>query len=182
MHTPLRLRRVAALAIFALALSGCATMNVSSYVERGVDFTRYHTYQWVPVDSVPTGDPRLDNNPFFHERVEAEVEKQLAARGFEKTTSGTPDLKVHFHANMTQRIDVNAIDPQYGYCRVGDCRPNVYDAGTLLLDFVDTRTNDIVWRGWAEGSMEGVIDNQEWMEEKIGDAVARILEKLPPAL
>ena len=33
-------------------------------------------------------------------------------------------------------------------------QPYVYEAGTLLLDFVDTRTNRVVWRGWAEGSVE----------------------------
>ena len=55
----------------------------------------------------------------------------------------------------------------------------MYDAGTLLLDFVDARTNMMVWHGWAEGSMDRVIDNQEWMDQRIDDAVTRILQKFP---
>jgi hypothetical protein len=165
-----------------LALTSCATMNVSSYVARGVDFTGYRTYAWGPADTVSTGDPRLDNNPFFHERVYAAVEEKLATRRFEKTTSGTPDLLVHFHPSMTQRIEAGALDREYEYCSVGDCRPYVYESGTLVLDFVDPRTNKVIWRGWAERSMDGVVDNQEWMEESIDEAVARILDKLPPGL
>jgi uncharacterized protein DUF4136 len=58
----------------------------------------------------------------------------------------------------------------------------VYDAGTLFVDLVDTRTNRLVWRGWAEGSVDGVIDNQEWMEQRIDHVVTRILQRLPRGL
>jgi hypothetical protein len=104
------------------------------------------------------------------------------ARGFEKATSGTPDLLLHYHASVTQRIDVNAIDRQYGYCNSDDCQPYVYEAGTLTIDVVDARANRLVWRGWAEGTVDGVIDNQGWLEQRIDDAVARILARLPRQL
>ena len=98
-----QLLRLAAVAIAALAVTGCATMNLSSHAERGLDFSQYRT-----------------------------------------------------------------------------C--DVYDAGTLVLDFVDTRTSKVVWRGWVQSSVAGVIDNQKWMEEKIDEAVTRILERLPRRL
>ena len=62
------------------------------------------------------------------------------------------------------------------------CRPYVYDADTLLIDFVDTRTDKVVWRGWTEGSVDGAIDNQRLMEQKVDKAVTRILEQLPRRL
>lgn len=179
-----RLAGCAAAATAALALAGCAaTLKVSSYVERGINFAQYHTYSWdSAADQLVTGDPRLDSNPFFHERVQADVEKQLATRGIEKTASGTPDLLIHYHASIKERLDVTGADQQSGYCRGDDCEAYVYEAGTLLLDLVDTRTNKVVWRGWAEGSVDGMIDNQKWMEAKIDDAVARILAGLPRRL
>lgn len=183
MYSPItRLGRFTALALSALALTGCASMNVSSYVERGIDLRQYHTYNWGQADAQSTGDPRLDNNRFFEERVRAAVEKELASRGFEKTTSGAPDLLVHYHASIRQKIDVRDLDREYAYCDDDDCRPYVYDAGTLFVDVVDPRTNTLVWRGWAEGSVDGVIDNQEWMEARIDDAVTRILQRLPRGL
>lgn len=172
--------RRAVVALSVLTLTGCASMNVNGSVERGIDFTRYQTYNWAPANTLATGDPRLDNNRFFHERVQVAVERQLAIRGFGKAASGTPDLLLHYHASVGQRFDANGADQPYGYC--DECRPFVYEAGTILLDFVDTRTNRLAWRGWAEGSMDGVIDNQQWMEEKVDEAVRRIIERLPRRL
>ena len=171
---------VTALALSALALAGCATMNVSSYVERGVDLRQYQTYNWGPPHTSSTGDPRLDNNRFFDERVRAQVEKELAVRGFEKTTSGMPDLLVHYHASVTQAIDLRKLDRQY--CEQEDCWPNVYDAGTLSVDLIDPRTDKVVWRGWAAGSIDRVVDDQEWLEAHIDQTIARILARLPRRL
>ena len=98
---------------------------------------------------------------------------------FEKRESGAADVLIHMHARIDQRIESDAIDREYARCDVSDCRPFVYEAGTLLLDFIDTRTNQLAWRGWAEGGFDGAIDNQDWMEARIDDAVAKILARLP---
>ena len=177
-----RLTRIVSLAtaaLLALAFSSCAPVRINSYLERGVDFQQYRTYAWGPADGLSTGDPRLDNNRFFRERVEKAVNQQLASRGFEKRESGAADVLIHMHARIDQRIESDAIDREYARCDVSDCRPFVYDAGTLLLDFIDTRTNQLAWRGWAEGSFDGAIDDQDWMEARIDDAVAKILARLP---
>lgn len=171
--------RALAIAIVAVALAGCATMQVSSYVERGATFPHYQTYMWGPADQLATGDPRLDNNPFFNERIQADVEKQLAGRGFMKVNVAPADLTVHYHASFHDRIDVNGVDREYGYCDAEDCRPYVSEAGTLTIDLVDARTKRLAWRGWAEGTMDGVIDDQAQMERKIHDAVTHIVEGIP---
>ena len=75
MYSPSRPLRFVALAVASLALTGCASRNVGSFLERGSDFARYRTYRWAPVGSLETGDPRLDNNPFFHARIRADVER-----------------------------------------------------------------------------------------------------------
>jgi len=105
----------------------------------------------------------------------------LGTRGFEKITAGTPDLVLHYYASVRQQLDVSAVDQNYGHC--ADCRSaSLYDAGTIMLDFVDTRTNTLVWRGWVEGSLEGAIDNQDWLEERIDAAIARIVATIPRRL
>ena len=179
----LRSGRLAVVALSALALAGCATMNVSSHVERGVDFAQYRTYDWGPADALPTGDPRLDNNPFFKDHLEGAVEKQLAIRKFERferLASGTPDLLIHYHANISQRFEVNGVDRSRGYC-YEDCEPKVYEyeQGTIVVDVVDARTNRVIWRGWAQQDMAGVIDNQDRMERQITQAVTRMMERFP---
>jgi hypothetical protein len=174
-----RLAVVAAPSMLALVFAGCATLRVNSYLERGADFSRYRSYAWAERGAFATGDPRLDNNRFFTQRIEEAVDIQLAARGFEKTSAGSADVLVHIHARMDQRLDTAEVDLIDGRCIERDCRPDVYDTGTLMLDFIDGRTNHLVWRGWAERSSDGVVDDQKWMEATIDKTVAGILARLP---
>ena len=160
-------------------------MTVSSHVRSGIDFARYRTYDWGPADALPTGDPRLDKNLFFQDHMFGAVEKQLAARGFEMAATGTPDLLIHYHASINQRIDIDRADRDHGYCYEDDCQPSgviAYEAGTLVLDFVETRTNRVIWRGWAQDSLEGVLENPDRMARQINEAVTRMLKSLPPRL
>jgi len=175
----------AAVTIAALAVTSCATtMTVSSHIDRGLDFSQYHTFDWGPADALPTGDPRLDKNPFFKDHVQGAVEKQLAARGLELATPGTADLLIHYHANITQRVDANRLDRSYGRCAKGDCPADTidYEAGTLVLDFMDARTNRLIWRGWAQNSVEDMLDDPDRMAKTIDEAVTRMLLRLPSAL
>ncbi|MEY4095024.1 MAG: hypothetical protein RLZZ53_2223 [Acidobacteriota bacterium] len=164
----------------ALSLSGCATMVVSSHIERGADFTSYATYNWGPPDNLPVGDPRLDNNPFFNDYLQGTIEKQLAAKGYRQAGSGAPDLLIHYHASVSQRLDVYTVDNRYGYC-YGNCEPQVadFDQGTLVVDVVDAKTNKVVWRGWSQDTMNGVIDNQERLEKQVEKGVTKMMQLLP---
>jgi len=179
------------LGILALAVCACASLSVNSFTEKGTDFGRYRTYTFGPADTAPTGDPRLDNNRFFNERVQAAIDRILPLRGFQKAKGARADAVVHYHANVNQRVELN--DSGRSECAavaaVGNgktlplnCQPYVYDAGTLLIDLVDARTRKLLWRGWANGRMDGVLANQEWMEQRIDESVTRILEKLPRRL
>ena len=62
------LARLIVVGVSALALAACATTNVRSFVERGIDVGQYRTYSCGPAAEQATGDPRLDNNQFFQER------------------------------------------------------------------------------------------------------------------
>ena len=171
------LARLIVVGVSTIALAACATTNVRSFVERGIDVGQYRTYSFAPAAEQATGDPRLDNNQFFQERIEAAVERHLNTRGFEKTTAEASDLSIHYYASVAQLVNPNGVDRPYATC--DDCEPYVYDAGTIVIDLVDARTHRLVWRGWAEGSIDGVVDDQTWMEKRVDDTVARIMERLP---
>jgi hypothetical protein len=160
-------------------------MTVSSHVEHGLDLSRYRTFDWGPADALPTGDPRLEKNPYFKDHVQGAVEKGLLARGFHLTAvDATADLLVHYHANISKRINVNHVDGASGYCSQAVCPPEVveYEAGTLVLDIVDARRNRLIWRGWAQNSVEDMLNDPERMAKTIDAAVARMLLRLPPRL
>ncbi|HWI17667.1 MAG TPA: DUF4136 domain-containing protein [Vicinamibacterales bacterium] len=166
--------------VAAMTLAGCATMMVSSHVERGVNFAGFVTYEWGPPDNLPVGDPRLDNNPFFNDYLQGAIEKKLAARGYERADKGNGDLLVHYHATVNQRLDVYSVDARYGYC-YGNCEPQIsdYEQGTLVIDLVDAKTKKVVWRGWSQDTMNGVIDNQERLEKQVEEGVTKMMTLLP---
>lgn len=177
------LRRLAPMVAVFLTAAGCATMSVSSHMEPGLTTSGYRTFAWGTPDPLPTGDPRLDQNPFFKDHIEGEVEKQLATRGF-TLTDQNPDLRIHYHAVITPRLDVNRIDHEYGYCYDPECTARVleYEQGTLVLDIVDSRTNRVIWRGWAQHTIEAALKDQDRMAKDITEAVQRMLARFPRPL
>jgi hypothetical protein len=179
MYPVFRAVSLTAVALSLLALTGCASMKVTTYTAPGVDLAQYVTFEWGAPDEGTTGDPRLDNNPFFEERIQSDVERQLTRRGYVKATAEQADLTVRYRTRIWQELGVDPVDPITGYCTDDDCEAFAYDAGTLAFDLVDTQTGRVVWSGWAEGSLESVVNNQEWMEDKIDDVVARIFDKCP---
>ena len=178
------MRRLGAVVVPVLLLAGCATMQVGSYAGRNADFRPYLTWDWAPADALPTGDARLDNNTFFKDHLEGAVERHLQMRGYPRAAGTAPDLLVHYHATISQRLEVVEGSGRANSCAGDTCAPQVvtWEAGTLVLDFVDARTTRLVWRGWAEDSMEGVLDDQDRMERQIEQAVTRILALFPPRL
>lgn len=159
-------------------LGGCATMTVGSHIERQINFSEYVTYDWGARDSLPVGDPRLDNNPFFRDYLEGAIEKRLAGRGYHRVASGPPDVLVHYHASVNQKVDVYEGDRSLGYSQP-DSRVVEFEQGTLVIDLVDARTNKVVWRGWSQDTMTGVIDNQWRLEKQVEEGVAKMMMRLP---
>jgi hypothetical protein len=176
-----QLHRLMVVAAVAAGLTGCSTVLVSSHVERGLDFTRYRTFDWGPADSLPTGDPRLDRDPFFIDHLQGAIEKQMAARGYARVESGQPDLLIHYHASTQRRLSLNESDRDRGYCQSDSCRAGIseYETGTLIVDIIDTRTNQLVWRGWAQDSLEGVLGNRDRLAGTAQKGVEGMFARLP---
>jgi hypothetical protein len=173
------LLRLIAVAIPVLGLSACATMNVSSQVQRGLNFSQYHSFDWGEPDALPPGDPRLAT-PFFRDHLEGAVERALAAKGYERARSAdAADLLIHYHASIDERIDVSRTDSQRGYGYPSDVNVYTFEAGTIVIDVVDARTSRVIWRGWAQHSLEGVLDNTDRMAKLIDEAVSRMMARFP---
>lgn len=162
--------------------AACAPMRVSSHVDRERDFTQYRTFDWGAADALPDSDPRLERDAFFQDHIQGAIERRMALKGLKRAEpAAQPDVRVHFHAVVDRRMDVNLLDYQSGYCSRSDCQEAVreYEQGTLVVDVIDVRTNRLVWRGWAQDSVEGVLDNQDRLARKIDDAVRLMFERFP---
>jgi hypothetical protein len=181
-----RLPIVILTAAMVVPTAGCLTLiPVSSHVERGVDFARYRTYDWGPADALPVSDPRLRDNPFFVDDVYGAIDTELNNRGLVRATSERADLLVHYHAAVSERLEIQEFardrSGQRRDCLGDECRRSVvrYEAGTLVIDIVDSSTRQLVWRGWAEHRLEDMLDEPTLVTRRIRDAVHRVFETMP---
>jgi len=165
-----------------LLAAACApATSVGAHIDPSVKFSRYRTFAWGPADALPSGKAKLERDAFFRDHVQGAVERGLATRGLELTSSATPDLLIHYHANLNERINPNRVDRLRGYCVTDDCRPKSvhYDAGTLVLDFIDPRTNRLVWRSWARNSADHMRRSRTETATMIERDVTDMLRWLP---
>ncbi|MFN8573853.1 MAG: DUF4136 domain-containing protein [Gemmatimonadaceae bacterium] len=155
-----------------LASTACATMDIGADYEQSATLTPFRSFSFDTRDALPTGDPRLDNNPFFDSRMRAAVEFEMAAKGLKRADTGT-DLLVHYHASVSQRVDVLRSDTERGYSDVTGTPANVvqFDEGTILVDVVDAKSKRVIWRGWARADMGGVLSDPHTMDAFVQKAV-----------
>jgi len=160
-------------------------MNVSSHVAPGLNMAQYHTWDWDTPDALPESDPRLDNS-FFKDHFQGAVEREFAARGFTQTVAegDVPDLKVHYHANIASTISINRGDQTAGACYDENCAVRVFDndTGTIVIDVIDGHTNRLIWRGWAQNPLEGVLDHPQRFQARIHEAVTKMFARFPKSL
>ncbi|MCC7054370.1 MAG: DUF4136 domain-containing protein [Gemmatimonadaceae bacterium] len=177
-----RLTRLAVVSSTAV-LAACASVSAGADFDPAIRLDQYHSFDWGAGDTMPAGDVRLDNNPFFDSRVRAAVELEMAAKGVQRRTT-SPDLLVHYHVSVRQRVDVVRTDEARGYTdpwmRQGSTVVE-FDEGTLLLDVADARTKKIVWRGWSQTDVTGLLDNPREMEKRVSESIRRMLSRYPQA-
>jgi hypothetical protein len=175
-------RRSLLTVIVLAAASGCAAaINVSSHRAPAHDWSAYQTFAWTAPDALPAADPRLSANPIFGDRMHGAVTSHLLARGWAEAAASAADIHIHYHASVTTRLNVARLDQAYGSCPGGSCpgQTTEYEAGTVVLDFVDARTHRLIWRGWAQTALADLLRDPDRMAATINSSVTRMLALLP---
>jgi hypothetical protein len=180
-------------ALFAVLLvSACSGISVNQDFSPGADFTGLTSWDWMPSGDRVGDDPRADN-PLLDQRIRTAVETQMLAKGFRKVDSGEPNLRVGYHLILDDRVDYETVNTYYGsawgyrgvYGRYGPAMgtsqtySREYTMGTLIIDFFDVGSRELVWRGSAEGKINEYNDPQE-KQERANLAVQKILDQFPP--
>ena len=173
----------------AVLLAACSGIQVASDYDPNADFSALHTYAWLsrPQSEPGAADPEA---PFVNQRIVAALERELAAKGYEKIEQGQPDFYVGYHVAVEQKMTTQMMDTSYGYPTGPGWyyRPTPYtsrsytyeyEEGTLAVDIADGANKVLVWRGTAQAELRKKFDPDK-AEQRINEAVKRILEQFPP--
>ena len=119
----------------------------------------------------------------LRKRVQLAVDKSLENKGFNKLENGDPDFVLIIHAGAQPRMNVYHHGPYWynpwwgpygGYSSV-----SYYEQGTLVIDIVDVKENELSWRGVATDIVQSYSDPEE-LQEDLDYLVERILDSFPP--
>ena len=69
--------------------------------------------------------------------------------------------------------------PFHGGVGVSSSQVRNYKEGTIVIEIVDFKSNQMIWQGAANGALTG-LDNPEDANEVVSRAVRDILAKFPP--
>ena len=163
-------------AVTALLVVLPALAKVTVDFDKSVDFSMYKTYALRP------GTPAKD--PLMQKRIQGAVDAELAAKGLTKT-EGAADLYVATHASSKneKQIDVNNLGYAgyrwHGWGGWGPTTVNMYEIpiGTLIVDLLAGKSNELVWRGVAT---ETLSDNPQKVAKLINKVVTKMFKKFPP--
>jgi hypothetical protein len=168
-----------------LFLAGCDGIKTSVGFEQAADFTSYQTFSWLDQKN-----PGIKETA--HQIIMLAVEEELRFKGLEKDYE-KPDLHVVYYADGDEhvRVDTTYYGYAYGpgwyggpyyrnmYVSAVGSRSTVreYVEGTLIVDLVDTSTNQLVWRG----SVTGTVDrNSNAVENLVRKGLNKVFKKFPP--
>ena len=181
----MRLLSGATAAAITLSLAGCSGMTIQSDYNPQADFSRYSTYAWLPAPQ--TGDPRVDN-AILEGRIKTAVDRTLAEKGYRQVAADQATFWVGYHLSVQGQMDVTTVNSYYGYGwgpwyygpgYSQNTQVRYYDQGTLLIDIVDAQARELVWRGSAEAEVRTDM-TQEQRQQRVNEAVSRILQRFPP--
>lgn len=168
--------------LVAFALSALSTTSFAQKVDTDWDhnanFSNYKTYAW------------MDNKngvkeQLWDQRIVQNIDSQMAAKGFRQVArNNNPDILLVYHAGVKQNVSVMGYN--YGYGPgwrwgggMGMTRydPVVENVGTLVVDMVDGKSNQVVWRGTASDTLS---DKSDKNVGKLQKTVTKLFSKYPP--
>lgn len=155
-----------------LALVACSTMRANTDYDPTYDFAKVKTYNWIPNPQIAQQDE------LFDKQFRKVMDEKLAAKGYSLNESN-PDILIAYHGDVQSKVDVTNWGYRYpGW--YGGVEVYQYEEGTLIVDFVDSTSKDLIYRGTLTAEMDRRSTDFERRQKRINEAVDKILKNFPP--
>jgi len=179
-------RSVAALALLAAVISGCATgPKIYTSQDPQAYFAGYRTFAFEEILGTDRpGGQRSIVSSHLVRNTQAEMER----RGY-KHDPDNPDLIINFFLNTQEKIQARSTPTGgaygYGAYRRGyygtwggyETTITQYTEGSLNIDIVEVKRDQLVWEGVAVGRLRK--DSMEKLDERAPIVVGEIFAEFP---
>ena len=177
----------------ALVISGCAIKpRVSTDYEDNYNFAALKTFS--VKEAKQDTKENLLISPFTLSHIHALVNSELSKRYQAISGDAAPDFYVSYHVVMEEKLDPRSYDELYGFGYWGrgyrypspmfyhpgfDSEISVYNQGSLIIDMVDAKTQQPIWRGVSEKRLNRGLSPQQ-QRQILADAVMEVRAQFPP--
>ena len=168
----MKILRLVLVLIFSICITSCSSVTIDDDFFETADLTSYKTFDWMPRPHamliVKEGRGQVEK------LLKESVNEQLTVRGFSQK-SDSPDLLISYlvSAELT-----NTDDLSYKAGEQNNPADQQYSEGAILLDFVDAKTRELLWRV-AAFDIEDRNPTPEKNKEIIEKTVERMFKKFP---
>lgn len=166
------------LATSLLLLSACSSVSVKTDFDHATSFSQYHTYTLAP-----SAEP-IAMSPSTESALRETLRSSLSLHGVTETDANA-DLHIVRHISAKDKIVAypTSAGMPYRYGRYGmwaggpyyGVDISQYTEGTLILDFIDAKTQKLVFRGIGTGT----VSDPETNAERVKEAVEKIVQQYP---
>jgi len=173
---------IAGIALGAVAIDGCTTIEAHHDFSPTVDFDQYKTFAWISPH--PLVDPAPPVSPLIESRIEQTAKDLLTAKGYRFVDDpDKADFVVGFGLGATDKVRIDAYPATYrgpwhwpGGSHEVALRQHV--EGRLVVDIFDVRTHKPAWHGWATKTLS--TSDQKDPQPAIRAALTAIFANFPP--
>ncbi len=162
--------------VLASLFFSCSSLNVNSETTDKADLKKYNFY--TVADTEEGFLPHV--NPTQKTQLEKAIEEQTKTLSKVSNNSGVtgPDVLINYFVVVEPKQDFDTYTNYYGQRRwryqITEVEIREYTQGTLIIDFIDAKTKEVVWHGSTTGV---VTTNSIKLEQKIKDAVKAIFDQ-----
>jgi hypothetical protein len=166
----------ALLATALLLVTSAAWASFSTDYDHNVNFSNYKTYSWGKVETTDS---------LWDQRVKSAVDSQLSAKGWTLVPSGG-DVVVNAFGKTKPEHTINTFYDGFGggwrwrgFGGFGESSTTIdtYQVGTLVVDFFDASTKNLIWRGMSSDTLSSNADKNT---KKLDSDVHKMFQHFPP--
>jgi hypothetical protein len=126
-------------------------------------------------------------NPFVIRRIQREIRYALADMGVQQVEADAADflVSVQVGSRATTWYSLGSTPRTTSYDAYFDrwrgmgafINPHTYVDGTLVIDFIDPKSGDLVWHGWTTEPVNVKIDDETMLAGAVRAVLSQIVEK-----
>jgi hypothetical protein len=174
-----RILRIAVGLLYLLSIADLvAADKVFSDFDPKANFSQYKTFMWIK-------RPHMED-PLMDDRIVDAINAELTAKGWKLVQEGA-DVGVTAHLATKKNHTLETFYSGFGggwrwhYWGGGmgtaTTHIETYVVGTLVVDLFDSRTKQLVWRGWATDALP---DDPKKETKKLDKEIEKLFKDFPP--